>query len=46
MDRFHQIALEEFVYAMQEGKHEDSNYVKMRAYERYERELQEGNKDA
>ena len=39
MDLFHRIALEEFVIAMQDNKHMDSDYVKQKVYERYEEEL-------
>jgi len=41
MDLFHKIALEEYYYAILEGKESDSEYVKQRVYERYEREIQE-----
>lgn len=36
---FHRIAFEEYFYAMQEGRHTDSEYVKKKAYKRYEEEL-------
>lgn len=39
LDLFHQIALEEYIYAMAEGKQDDSEYVKQKVYERYEWEL-------
>lgn len=32
---FHRIALEEFIFAMYEGKHMDSDYVKKKALDRY-----------
>ena len=41
MDLFHQIALEEYAYALLEGKAQDSQYVKEKVYERYELEIQE-----
>jgi hypothetical protein len=37
---FHRIAFEEFLFAMMEGKHEDSEYVRKKSYERYEKEIQ------
>jgi hypothetical protein len=39
MHLFHKIALEEYVIAMQDNKHTDSNYVKQMVYDRYEEEL-------
>ena len=39
MDLFHQIALEQYILAMQEGKQDDSEYVKQKTYEAYEWEL-------
>lgn len=36
---FHKIALIEYLYAMFEGKEKDSEYVRQKAYERYEWEL-------
>ncbi len=36
---FHRIALEEYIFAIAEGKHKDSEYVKQKVYERYEWEL-------
>jgi hypothetical protein len=36
---FHRIAFEEYVMAMLEGKHNDSDYVKKMAYDRYEKLL-------
>lgn len=41
MDNFHKIALEEYAYALLEGKAQDSEYVKGKVYDRYERELKE-----
>lgn len=40
---FHKIALEEYAKAWLEGKATDSNYVKEKTYERYERELEKEN---
>jgi hypothetical protein len=40
LELFHRIALEEYILAMAEGRHEDSNYVKQKVYERYEWELE------
>ncbi len=36
---FLRIAFEEYFWAFQEGKHNDSDYVKQKSYERYEEEL-------
>jgi hypothetical protein len=36
---FHSIAWQQFILAMLEGKHEDSEYVKQKAYEVYEASL-------
>ena len=41
LDLFHRIALEEYIFAIAEGKHSDSDYVKQKVYERYEWELKE-----
>ena len=41
MDLFHKIALEEYYAAIMEGKESDSEYVKGKVYDRYEREIQE-----
>ena len=41
MDLFHKIALEEYYEAILMGKERDSEYVKQRVYDRYEREIQE-----
>ena len=42
---FHRIAFEEYVMAMLDGKHNDSDYVKKQAYSRYEAELKEAKND-
>ena len=39
MDLFHWIALEQYILAMQIGKHTDSEYVRQKTYEAYEWEL-------
>lgn len=39
IDLFHRIALEEYIYAIAEGKQDDAEYVKKKTYERYEEEL-------
>ncbi len=36
---FLRIAFEEYLYAMLEDRHLDSDYVKMKSYKRYEEEL-------
>lgn len=36
---FLRIALEEYILAMADNKHNDSEYVKQKTYERYEWEL-------
>lgn len=41
MESFHRIALEEYILAIQINKQDDSDYLKRRVYERYEKELQE-----
>ena len=41
MDMFHKIALQEYAWAILEGKAGDSDYVKQKVYERYEWELNE-----
>lgn len=43
-NRFLMIAFEEYFYAMLEGKHMDSKYVRDKSYERYENELKAGSK--
>ena len=39
LELFHKIALQEYAWALVEGKAEDSEYVKQKVYERYEWEL-------
>ena len=39
MELFHKIALEEYILAMQENKHGDIEYVKLKTYEAYEWQL-------
>ncbi len=39
------IAFEEYLWAAQEGLHNDSNYVKKKSYERYEEELAMANNE-
>ena len=41
---FLKIEFEEYFYAIKEGKHLDSSYVKKKSYERYEKELKEHGK--
>jgi hypothetical protein len=36
---FHRIALEEYALAWLQGRAQDSDYVKQKAYDRYENEL-------
>lgn len=44
MDIFHQIALEEYLIALLDDKHNDSDYVKQKVYERYELEKRSDNR--
>lgn len=38
---FHRVAFEQYLLAMQEGKHMDPEYVKRKAYAEYEARLRE-----
>lgn len=44
MDMFHKIALEEYALALINEEPADSDSIKKKAYERYERELWESKK--